>query len=236
MGQYRPCGRPVFLSYRWANLDEADELDAQLRLRGVPVWRDRRDMRRSADLGERVEAAIEKDCSGFEFVCSREAVTSRGAGDVIHEHELPAMDRRAAADKSFFCGATFLRIPVSEATTALETTPAARLKTTLGTEVREGEVGTKLRIAAAEIAASCWRRCRPGRWRLRSTPMDRCPGADRAISSSRGARRASVPRISTEPTWHERWLDRVRIKRSDQTWGNLLSRGTLGAISTSSRP
>ncbi len=160
-------------------------------------------MRRSADLGERFEAAIEKDCSGFEFVCSREAVTSRGAGDVIHEHELPAMDRRAAADKSFFCGATFLRIPVSEATTALETTPAARLKTTLGTEVREGEVGTKLRIAAAEIPASCLEALPAGPLALEVNTYGPLPWS--RSSDLRAPWRPTGKRakdLDAKPTWH----------------------------------
>jgi len=36
---------PVFLSYSWDDMSEVDELDTMLRLRGVPVWRDRRAMR-----------------------------------------------------------------------------------------------------------------------------------------------------------------------------------------------
>ena len=37
--------RPVFLSYAWDDEALADKLEAQFRLRGVPVWRDRRGMR-----------------------------------------------------------------------------------------------------------------------------------------------------------------------------------------------
>ncbi len=35
---------PLFLSYSWDDLSEVDKLDTFLRLRGVPVWRDRREM------------------------------------------------------------------------------------------------------------------------------------------------------------------------------------------------
>ena len=60
--------RPVFLSYSWDDTAEADELDRQLCLRGVPVWRDRRDMERSGYMEDAVRQAILQDCSGFELL------------------------------------------------------------------------------------------------------------------------------------------------------------------------
>lgn len=127
--------RPLFLSYSWSDMSDADELDRQLRVRGVPVWRDRRDMKRSGYMPDVVRQAIIDDCSGFELVGTSNSLPPRGfIGDV----ELPAMDERARADQTFFTGATFLGIPIAEATAALRHTDGARLSSTLGHVITRG--------------------------------------------------------------------------------------------------
>jgi hypothetical protein len=57
--------RPVFLSYSWDDMSEVDELDARLRLRGIPAWRDRRQMRWGGYNEDLVRRAIAEEVSGF---------------------------------------------------------------------------------------------------------------------------------------------------------------------------
>lgn len=53
---------PLFLSYSWSDESEANRLDTLLRLRGVPVWRDRRAMRWGGYQQDQVRAAISEIC------------------------------------------------------------------------------------------------------------------------------------------------------------------------------
>ena len=69
--------RPVFLSYAWEDEQLADRLELQLRLRGVPAWRDRHDMRWGAYNEEIVLEAIERCCSGFVLLLSDAVMQSR---------------------------------------------------------------------------------------------------------------------------------------------------------------
>lgn len=95
--------RPVFISYAWGEPHEAeaDRLDHLLRLRGVPVWRDRRDMGFGGYHGESVRDAIANDCSGFAVYLTEPALASKFIKDV----ELRAMADRRNRDRSFFHGA-----------------------------------------------------------------------------------------------------------------------------------
>ena len=69
---------PLFLSYAWGDMDEVDVLDAMLRFRGVPVWRDRRDMRWGGYNEELVRRAIRDGTSGFALYLTEKALNSVG--------------------------------------------------------------------------------------------------------------------------------------------------------------
>jgi len=97
--------RPVFLSYAREDEALADRLDTQLRLRGVPVWRDRRAMLWGAYNEDVVLDAIEHRCSGFVLLLTDAVMTS----DFILNIELPAMARRRTTTTDFFAGAVFAR-------------------------------------------------------------------------------------------------------------------------------
>src|SRR5689334_12023028 len=96
--------QPVFLSYAWDGVGgvEAPRLDEELGFRGVPVWRDRREMRLGTYNETRVRDAIASECSGFLLYATAEALESA----FITRVELPAMDcRRGAAPNGFFAAA-----------------------------------------------------------------------------------------------------------------------------------
>lgn len=95
--------QPVFLSYSWSDLDDVDELDALLRWRGVPVWRDRRAMGFGQYQENEARRALREHCSGFALYLTESALASQ----FICGIELPAMDDRRAHDASFFSGAVF---------------------------------------------------------------------------------------------------------------------------------
>src|SRR5882762_9526002 len=96
---------PLFLSYTWdeRSLEGADALELMLRLRGVPVWRDRRRMGWGDYKPEVVYEAIEELCCGFALHYTEPVLESA----FIVEHELPAMNRRRRRDPDFFAGAIF---------------------------------------------------------------------------------------------------------------------------------
>ena len=81
---------PLFLSYAWADSDEVDLLDTALRLRGVPVWRDRREMGFGTYNQDRAREGIAEICSGFALHYTDAVLDS----DFILNVELPEMDRR----------------------------------------------------------------------------------------------------------------------------------------------
>ena len=81
---------PVFLSYSWDDMSEVDDLDTMLRLRGVPVWRDRRAMRWGGYNEDLVRQVIRNIASGFALYLTKEALESNFISDV----ELRAMDAR----------------------------------------------------------------------------------------------------------------------------------------------
>ncbi len=95
--------QPVFLSYSWSDLDHVDELDALLRWRGVPVWRDRRAMGFGQYQEDEARRALREQCSGFALYLTESALGSQ----FICGIELPAMDDRRAHDANFFSGAVF---------------------------------------------------------------------------------------------------------------------------------
>lgn len=93
--------RPVFLSYTWSDTDVADQIDCELTRRGIPVWRDRRDMRFGHTNETLVKRAIAERCSGFILLYTDKVLESRFILDI----ELPAMDVRRRKDPKFFTGA-----------------------------------------------------------------------------------------------------------------------------------
>src|SRR5579884_3965819 len=95
--------QPVFLSYAWSDLDEVDDLDALLRWRGVPVWRDRRAMGFGHYQENEARRALREHCSGFALYLTESALASQ----FICGIELPAVDDRRTRDASFFSGAIF---------------------------------------------------------------------------------------------------------------------------------
>lgn len=93
--------RPVFLSYTWSDLDIADQIDHELSRRGIPVWRDHREMRFGHPNETLVKQAIAERCCGFVLLYTDKVLES----EFILEIELPAMDARRRADPTFFNGA-----------------------------------------------------------------------------------------------------------------------------------
>jgi len=98
---------PLFLSYAWADTEEVNDLDTLLRLRGVPVWRDRREMTFGTYNQDRAREGISEICSGFALYYSDAVLDS----DFILAVEMPEMDRRRrkGPPPPFFAGAIVRR-------------------------------------------------------------------------------------------------------------------------------
>src|SRR5437867_3494310 len=96
---------PVFLSYSWEDMSEVDDLDEMLRLRGVPVWRDRRAMRWGGYNEDLVRRTILETVSGFVLYLTPAAVAEDSW--FIPQVEMRAMDDRRTRNGSFFNGAVF---------------------------------------------------------------------------------------------------------------------------------
>ena len=139
---------PVFLSYAWDDMAEVDDLDSLLRFRGVPVWRDRREMRWGGYNEDLVRAAILEDVSGFAVYLTPAALNDSW---FIPKVELRAMDDRRAKGDAFFSGAIFRGYGVDEGKTAAKKAVGIDLGATLGTEVDEAELLGDLREAANGI-------------------------------------------------------------------------------------
>jgi hypothetical protein len=148
--------RPLFLSYTWRgdDPDEVDLLDSALRLRGVPVWRDRREMSFGTYNETRVCEGIEKRCSGFALYYTEHVLSS----EFILKIELPAMyaRRRRGSPPDFFAGAVQRRSG-SFAEAAEELRVAASdisLGEALGGHVADEDFDADLRQAANQILAA----------------------------------------------------------------------------------
>ena len=172
-----PVARPVFLSYSWDDIAEADELDRQLRVRCVPVWRDRRDMKRSGYMEASARQAILRDCSGFELLGTPNSLPPTG---FISDVELPAMDQRARSDPSFFTGATFLQLSIGQAAALLKNTEGSRLTSTLGFIVRKGSMRAALAESAAGVLTRYVDSLGPGPLVLHVETWDELPWRDPA--------------------------------------------------------
>jgi hypothetical protein len=97
---------PLFLSYGWQDgspSEVASTLDHALRLRGVPIWRDTRDLG-AAGLNEEIAAAaIREDCCGCVLHFTERVLDSWFIGNV----ELEAIRYRLDRDENFFLAAVF---------------------------------------------------------------------------------------------------------------------------------
>jgi hypothetical protein len=139
---------PLFLSYTWdaPSLGGADALDGALRLRGVPVWRDRRRMGWGDYKTETVIDAIDRQCCGFILHYTEPVLSSK----FVCEIELPAMDKRRRRDHRFFSGAVFRFGPITDATKRLRAAAGVEMGEALGSRVGD-DSGDDVRAAANEI-------------------------------------------------------------------------------------
>lgn len=148
--------RPVFLSYTWTERDpdEVDLLDTSMRLRGVPIWRDRREMSFGTYNETRVREGIERLCSGFALYYTEHVLSS----DFILKIELPAMDarRRRGSPPNFFAGAVLRRGGTfTEAAEELRVAAdGISLGESLGGHVTDEDFDADLRTAANQILAA----------------------------------------------------------------------------------
>jgi SMODS-associated and fused to various effectors sensor domain/TIR domain len=146
--RFPDVARPVFLSYAWDDAGEVDDLDTLLRLRGVPVWRDRRDMQFGGYNEELVCRAIEDDTSGFALYLTPAAVEDSW---FIPKVELRAMDRRRNRDDTFFSGGIFRGYSVQAGKQTVFEETGIDIGATLGTPVDEAQLLDGLRDAANAI-------------------------------------------------------------------------------------
>lgn len=143
--------RTVFLSYAREDEALADRLDVQLRLRGVPVWRDRRAMLWGAYNEDVVLEAIEQRCSGFVLLLTDAVMTS----DFILNIELPAMARRRTTTTDFFAGAVFARdVGITESAQMLHEACDVELSSPLGTRLSREDLDADLQSAAGGVLRS----------------------------------------------------------------------------------
>lgn len=143
--------RPVFLSYAWDDEALADKLEAQFRLRGVPVWRDRRGMRWGGYNEDAVLEAIEHTCCGFILLLTDASLAS----DFICDIEVPAMARRRCADPNYFAGAIVHREQgVSESARLLREKTRVDLGAALGSRLSDEDLDADLHRAAGALLRS----------------------------------------------------------------------------------
>lgn len=146
--------RPLFLSYSWSAAEEVDLLDSALRLRGVPVWRDRREMTFGTYNETRVREGMAEICSGFALYYTDAVLDS----DFIGKIELPAMDarRRRGAPPAFFAGAVMRRrLDFEKAAAELRSAAGGiGLGEALGGHVSDEDFDSDLRQATNAILAS----------------------------------------------------------------------------------
>lgn len=140
---------PVFLSHAWKDKRRGvDILDRQLLLRGVPVFRDVRQLGWGNGLETQLRAALDSGCSGFVLYATPNVLASQ----TILEIELPAMDDRRRRDPSFFAGAVFRDLDIRTGAKRLYAKSGVNVGSTLG-NVTTGKtpLTPQLAHAAAQI-------------------------------------------------------------------------------------
>ena len=144
---------PLFFSYAWADAKEADLLDTLLRVRGVPIWRDRRQMTFGTYNQDQARRGIAELCSGFALY-NTDAVL---ASDFILNVELPTMDARSRAGPPppFFAGVIQRRqVPFEQALGELRDAAAGiELGAAFGAPLDAAELEAGLRKTANAILA-----------------------------------------------------------------------------------
>jgi len=145
---------PVFLSYAWNDMSEVDTLDTMLRLRGVPVWRDRRNMRWGGYNEALVRRVLRDEASGFALYLAEDALDS----DFITGIELDEADKRAASDPTFFHGGVFRGYEVRAGIEAVHQATGIDIGSTLGSRIEERDFLTGLRDAANAISRAYLRK------------------------------------------------------------------------------
>ncbi len=140
--------RPVFLSYAWDDASEVDELDTLLRLRGIPIWRDRREMQFGGYNENLVCRTILEDVAGFALYLTPSVIEDSW---FIPKVELRAMDRRRNRDDAFFAGAIFRGYGVHAGSQAVFDATGIDIGATLGAPVEEANLLDGLRDAANSI-------------------------------------------------------------------------------------
>ena len=156
---------PVFLSYSWNDMSEADTLDLMLRQRGVPVWRDRRDMRWGGYNEALVRRVIRDQASGFALYLTEDALGS----DFITDVELDEADKRVASDASFFLGGIFRGYGAKAGIEAVHQATGIDIGSELGSPIEESDFLTGLRDAANSISRAYLRKewvSGPARFRI----------------------------------------------------------------------
>lgn len=143
--------RPVFLSYSWDDMSEVDELDGRLRFRGVPVWRDRREMRWGGYNEDLVRRAIAGQISGFALYLTPAALHDSW---FIPQVELRAMDERRSHADPFFSGAIFRSYEVGTGKREVFEKTGMDVGSTLGTAIDENELDQGWRQCGNDILLS----------------------------------------------------------------------------------
>lgn len=122
---------PLFSSYAWADWDEVEVFDLMLRLRGVPVYRDRQENLWGRSLEARFLDEVMASCSGYVLYATENALGS----DVVTKVELPAMHRRRLLDRGFFSGAVFRGYGANDGGKAIHAAAGVDLARALGTPI-----------------------------------------------------------------------------------------------------
>jgi hypothetical protein len=142
----RSVAAPVFSSYSWSDWDgEVDTFDLMLRLRGVPIFRDRADMQWGNGIERQLLEQMLTDCSGYVLYVTENALESA----FITKTELPAMHRRRLSDRSFFTGAVFRDFEPGAGGLAIHGASGVNIGTTLGSKL---DLATELEPQFARIA------------------------------------------------------------------------------------
>ncbi len=98
----------LFLSYAWEDLAEVEQLDRELRRRGVPLWRDREDLLQGRPTDRAIEEAA-NGAAGFIFYLTKHAAES----EWVRETERALALDRVMADEGFQIHPIF-RLPPGE--------------------------------------------------------------------------------------------------------------------------
>lgn len=141
----------MFLSYSWDDIAEVDVVDDLLRFRGVPVWRDRRQMKWGGYNEDLARRAILEQVAGFALYLTPAAINDSW---FIPKVELRAMDERRTHGGPFFSGAIFRGYGVDAGKRAVVDTTGIDIGAQLGTPIDENELELGLRAAANQILTS----------------------------------------------------------------------------------